>query len=680
MTPVRIIQTVSVFLLALFALANLNGVEKLWGINFLKFYERPWSFIALLSCLILFVPGISRKIADKLNEFGRTLLENRQLRLLTFGVIGLGSLALFLKFSSSATFLGDGSLRINQVESGQFWLATEPLDFFLHASLYQMIFRPLGYGAEFCYRIISALSGIIFLLGAFKLAVYLNPKKWPLGFLVMAFSGIMVLFFGYIESYSPAAALMPFLFLAGLKGIDGGSKLPFITLFIIAGLLHLVIALIFSISVLFVLLSGRFIKAHESNRALKISLVFIAAFVAVLYAARYAGIGNLERYVLGFFPTSTNTQLILRQSHWLNILNWILIAALPVTALAPALLRLKAGDESSWMKRNFIVLCIIPALLFILIFTPQLGGPRDWDLFSLPAYLILISTVALYHQKSPGRLPYQILPVVAISVWIVIGFAGVNASSIKSSLRQEEIIEISRFRNHYKDYANLLRHVENVPELRGKRFEYALKAWKEPPLVKSDSVYILNRLSELALEQNDKESARGYLNLGVKADTTNLYGHLLWLNFSNLYESREKVFENANLISRRFSDNPEALSALGVVYSQADSSQKALHLYHSAFQLDSVRFDIIQNYATLLYQNKETDRGLELLRRAHQIAPDSFLVNYHLSAAHHQAGNTDSSRYYFSKVNSMSSNVQRQQLLYQLYLIVSDSTDNKNKK
>ena len=678
MTPVRIIQAASLLLLALFAFANLAGIEKLWGINFFKFFDHPLSFVALLSCLVLFFPAISKGAADALNEFGRNLLQIRQLRFLCFGFISLAAITLFLKFSSAATLLGDGSLRINQVESGRWWLATEPFDFFLHASLYRFIFHPLRLNAEWCYRIISALSGVLFLFGAFKLAVHINPQKWPLGFLVMASSGIMVLFFGYIESYSPAAALIPFLFLAGLKSIDGsGSKAQFLILFVIAAMFHLVIALIFSFSVLYMYFIVKSAGQNTNRQVSRPLILLISVVIVILYAARYAGVGNLERFVLGLLPTSGNPQSILSQNHWLNILNWILIAALPALILSPALLKQKSGDETSLAKQQFAIWCIIPALVFILVFTPQLGGPRDWDLFSLPALLLLISTLTLFHLKTPGGLPHQILPAIAISIWIIVAFVGVNTSTARSAQRQEEIIEVSRFKNHYKDYANLLHNVEKETELRGKRIEYARKAWNEPPLTKGDSVYILNRLSELTLEQNDKISAQDYLNLAVKADSNNAYGHLLRLSYSNQFESLEKVLENARLIEMRFPDNPEALSALGVVYSQADSGKKALSLYERAFQLDSARFDIIQNYAILLYQSSQTERGLDLLRRAYKIGPDSFLVNYHLSAVHHQAGNIDSSRYYYGKVNAMASKFQEQQLLYNLNVIINDSTKEK---
>lgn len=647
-------------------------MEKLWGLNFLKFYDKPWSIIATLSCAIFFIPGAAKKIADSLNEFGRSLAGDKKKRLLAFAAIGAFFIAVFTVFSSSQTLLGDGSLRVNQIEGTGWWLATEPLDFFLHAVIYRFAFKPLQLDAQSCYRWVSAFSGILFLFGAYRLAVCLNPKKCALNFLFICSSGVTVLFFGYIESYSLAAALMPWVFLAGLKAIENtASRITFFMFFLMAGLLHLVVAWIFSTAVLFMILQTYF---QRNSRVTKISHVvgaIFGVFLLAMYTARYAGFDNFSRDLLGFFPQTANAQGILTLNHWINILNWLLLAALPALVLAPALIKTDGQVEPSRLKLKFIFWCMVPSFAFLFLFTPRLGGPRDWDLFSLPTFAILLAVLAAYNIRKPGGVPVQILPAIMVSVWMVFGFAGVNSSVVKSAQRQEEILEVYRFKNLYKDYANLSVHADRDYRLQNQKFYYALKAWQEPPLSRSDSVYILNRLSELALQRNDQTKARDFVNLAVSTDSTNIYGHLLLLSYYNQFESREKVLEGARLIAHRFSNNVMALSALGVIYSQIDSSQQALFYYGKAFQIDSLRFDVILNYGILLYQNNRLDRGLQLLGRAYQFGADSVLVNYHLSVAHFRAGHLDSARYYFEKVNSIARRFDELQLLNELRQILS---------
>ncbi len=668
MTSVRIIRLGALLMLAIFALANLAGIEKLWGMNFLKFFNKSLTIFALLSISLFFVPGISKITADAINECGHRLKENKKRQFTFFALTATVLIMIFLLFSSSATLLGDGSLRVNQVEGSRWWLATEPLDFFLHAVLFRFIFEPLGADAENCYRWVSVLSGLLFLFGAYRLAAYLNPKKWPLNLFFMATSGLLVLFFGYIESYSPAAALIPLVFLSGLKTIESsGSKTAFLILFVITGLLHLVTAMIFSLGAVLVIVLKDSFTEFQVKKVSRFLAIFIGAFIAVIYAARYSGLGHLDRYVLGIFPGPENTQGILTINHWLNVLNWIFIAALPALILAPALVKLRGRtDDKQPARMHFALWCSVPPLLFLLLFTPQLGGPRDWDLFSLPVFTVMLSVLAVFHCQKTGGLPHQILPVIVISFWIVFGFAGVNSSKVKAAERQQEIIEFHRFKNLFKDYANLFQHAEGIDQLQAMRYQYALQAWQEPPLTKTDSVYILDRLVYMALERSDSAAFFKFLNLAVNIDTTDVYGHLLLLNYYNQFESLEKVLGEARLIEKRFPDNTVALAALGVVYSQIDSTEKAETYYAKAYLLDSSRFDINLNYGTLLYQNKKPEHGLKLLRRAHQIKPDDFLVNFHLSSVHFQTGRLDSARHYYEKASPLAKQSNELQLLKQL--------------
>jgi len=667
-------------MLILFTMANLAGTDKLWGLNFLKFYDKSPTIIALITCLIFFHFNFSRKTVNTINELGRRLAENKEHRLTAFVLGAVAVIVIFLLFSSSTTLLGDGSLRVNQVEGTRWWLASEPLDFFLHALVYRFIFQPLGLDAESCYRWISALSGILFLHGAYRLSIYLNPKKWLLNLLFIISSGVLVQFFGYIESYSVAAALLPLVFLSGLKTVDGsGSKTVLLILFVIAGFFHPVAAFIFSLGVAFAVLMTGTETDSKVTRVSRILTVMTATFLVISYAARFARLDNLERFLLSFLPESETAQAILTLNHWLNILNWIFIAALPALVLAPALLKSPGNtDPKSKVRMHYAFWCSVPPLLFLFFFTPQLGGPRDWDLFSLPAFTVMLSVLTAYHSRRTAGLPHQILPALAISFWIVIGFAGVNSSITKAADRQEEIIETSRFRNLYNEYANLHIHAVTENRLHDRRYHYALKAWQEPPYTKSDSVYILNHLAKLALERNDSASSINSLELSLNTDTSNVYSHLLLLNYLNQFETREKVFEGAQLVAARFPDKLLALCALGTLYCQADSIDRAAVIYAKAYQLDSSRLDINLNYGAILYQLNNTEMGLNLLRRANQISRENFLVYFHLSSAHHQTGRMDSASHYYEKARPLAKSRDELRLLYQLQVIISNLPNRKD--
>jgi len=655
MTSTRLIQISTLVLLALFAAANLGGIEKLWGINFLKFFDPILAVIAVLTCLLSFLPGINRPAAKRINDTGNRLIENKFRLRISFAASAVILIFIFIQFSSSSTLLGDGSLRVNQVQSPLWWLPSEPLDFFSHKVLYLVVFQPLGLDAESCYRLVSALSGVLFIVGAFRLSNYLNPKKWLLNLLFITSSGIVVLFFGYIESYSIAAALIPFVFWSGLKAVDGsGSKVNFLILFVIAGLFHPIVAVTFSSAILFTFLL-RQSPARSGLKKISLGLAALTIIsIAIVYALPMAELDNLEKYILGLFPSDEYPQGIFTSNHWLNILNWLLIAGLPALALLPTLMRRTNNDEFNFQPRlNFVIWCSVPSLTFLLIFTPQLGGPRDWDLFSLPVFVIMLSALTAFNLKKPEGLPSQILPAVLISIWIVIGFAGVNSSPVKSAYRHEEIIEVFRFKTMFAEYANLYFHAESHPELRHRCSYYAKKAGGERPGIRKEWIEMLNSMGRQALEKNDSATSKEYLNMAVETDTTNIYGHMLLLSYYNRFETQDKMMETARLIARRFPNDVQALAALGVVYSQIDSAQKAGEFNARAFSLDSTRLDIIINYGVSLYQQDKNERAIEILRKGFRINPDNFLVNSNLTRAFYQSGNLDSARYYFKRTREL---------------------------
>ena len=87
---------------------------------------------------------------------------------------------------------------------------------------------------------------MVFVFGVFRLARYLAPKQSWVGFLVMVSSGVLVLFFGYVESYSIIAAMLPYIFLAGLKAFDGnGSRINYLILCVLGALVHSVAVILF---------------------------------------------------------------------------------------------------------------------------------------------------------------------------------------------------------------------------------------------------------------------------------------------------------------------------------------------------------------------------------------------------------------------------------------------------
>jgi len=577
-------------------------------------------------------------------------------------------LVLFLSFSSTTMLLGDGTLRANQIHKGQVLLPTEILDFIVHAVLFRFVFHPLGLSVSDCYNVVSALCGVIFVIGISRLVNYLNPKQSLVTFLLMLTSGITVLFFGYIESYSLLAALLPYIVLSGLNVVDGqAGRTSFVLWYIFAGLVHVVSLFLFFGSLIVIL---RFRPDQEPLRGKRVSLYLAATILVVLalaYTGQVAGVGDISRYLLAPFPQEGYRQGIFTVNHWLNILNWLLLSALPFLFLLGAVRAKKRVTDHALSGRSLYALwIIIPSLLFMFFFVPQLGGPRDWDLFSLPAFLLIPSILIIYFSRQRRLLPPQIIPLIFLSACTTAPFAVINNNVVKATDRFVEIIEVAKFKNLTKEYKTLLNFAQTRPEISRQRLEYALKVWEQPPYNKSDSAFILSRIGDIYLGRGDSAHALSYLTMAIAVDTIELNSYLSLTRYYDRYGTRQDLLALAETLERLFPQKALAIMNAGIIYQRLGETERGEHNLEQAFYFDSTDYFVLLNYSILQIQKQNFQRCLEVLPGALEINPESFLANYYLSLANISLGNVSQARAYLGKAEALTKNSSQRQMVQDL--------------
>lgn len=656
----------ALFFLLLFAAANLSGIRQLWGFNFLKFLPSYWTYLSLAVAVILVLPTVSGKIASASGSFSQALVADKARRIKFVIVCSLLLLPLFLYFSSATTLLGDGTLRKNQIYKDQVWLSTEILDFFTHAVLSKYIFRPLDLNVSQCYHVVSALCGVVFVNGIFRLAYYLNPHQVLIPFLLMLSSGMTVLFFGYVESYSILAALLPYLMLCGLKVIDGRSgTIGFIAWYLIAALVHSLSVFLFSGALLFILLVRHGENAPREKRVSRYLAAAALVALAVAYVGRVAGIGDISRYLLALLAQEDYRQGIFTANHWLNLLNWLFLSALPFLFLSPFIVKKRAPNPALSRRSLFALWMIIPSLLFMFFFVPQLGGPRDWDLFSLPAFLLVPSALIIYFARYRRSLPHQIIPIIFISVCTTASFAAVNSDTVKATDRFVEIIEVSQFKDLVKEYATLVSLAENRPKIRRRRLEYALKVWEQLPYTRGDSVSALAKIGNIYIDRGDSARALHYLRVALSLDTTRLSSHLSLVQYFDRFGTPQDLLTLAEKLERRFPDNPRALMEAGITFQQLGEVERGGRSLQRAFDLDSAEYLVLLNYSILQIQQENYDRSIELLQRVLKLNPESFAANYYLASAYAGRGEVTAAREYLSRAEKFADKPVYKQMLQQ---------------
>ena len=558
---------------------------------------------------------------------------------------------LFLHFPSETTLLGDGNLRVNQVAKGQFLLKTEVIDFFLHALIFKYIFDPLDLTVNHTYQIYSAVCGIIYIIGLIRLSYYLNPKQAIMTFFVMFSSAMTVFFFGYIESYSLIAALLPFIILTALKIVDGHkSKAWIVVWYVIAGLIHSAAIILLSGIVLVILFDIN--KDDSGKRSLRFTQILLSVAgvaLVLLYILHFLDLYDIRRYLMPFFPTPEFKQGIFTINHILNLFNWSYMSALPFLFFAFAIFTKKTlKGFFSERRMVFALWMMVPSVLFMFFFIPQLGGPRDWDLFTLAAFILIPASLIIYNRLS-NTLPRVILPIVVMSLLTTGAFAFVNNSLVKATDRYAEIIEVSRFKNMFKEYGTLLLHAEANPQLTDRKLKFALKAWEQPPYTKQDSILVLQKLSDTYTRMNRPDQAYYYLNMAFRVDSMEFFTNVLMIHFLNQFGGVGDIVDFADVMESRFPEHSTALTITGLIFIREGDTARGEANLEKAITINSSDFNSLVNYGTYMISKKDYEKAAELLNMALNVNRRSFLANYYLSVVYLELDEIEKAEQHFSK-------------------------------
>ena len=424
------VRLLCLILIALHLLTPLLPQEHAWGLWPYTYLPPLWRGLLALLALMAYVPVFSKfqlpssrfqvlrrtqsPISSTLSLIPRSLL---------FAVAALACAPLLWLGRIVHTRWGDAYILVNGIPHPDVRLTYNwqaPLDIFLHAKAWALGQRLFGWAdAMPSYWVLSTVAGVGFIFVLCWLADGLgrNRTEKLLIFGLVASLGTMQLFFGYIESYTIiCVGILVYLWLAlrCLRGeqVSSLGQVSDLSLLWPASVLALThgfhpSTLVLQPSLWY--LGWTLWRQGKVQGAVAVAKVLLPSVVVGLgvLALMQAGGHGLDAFLGEDFPgggdhrwlvpllrTTTKWEhyTMFSWAHLLDIVNEQLLTA-PVVLPTLLLVWVFARRRLDWGDRalRFLLLAAGCYLFLTLVWNPDYGGRRDWDLFapaSLPLTLL----------------------------------------------------------------------------------------------------------------------------------------------------------------------------------------------------------------------------------------------------------------------------------------------------
>jgi hypothetical protein len=535
-----VLRVAGFFLLAIAVIGWMAPWERLWGAHCLAFLPPLVSVIlALCSALLLSPLGstVVQWLGRHLGWLGR--------RSLLFWMIG--GLTVFLTLRVSVPILGDGQLWIQQLVTvaefevwgkdlpdGRVTRRKEALEIGLHEVAFRAVdyvrqsvrpqplqskdsiaiaaqkhvFKMEAWGV---YAVLSAIAGSLFLALIIGFArKCLSPPGRSLFITLMLSGGGMLLFFGYVENYSWATLAIVACLLTGIVEAEHPRYFPWKTAVVFALAVGLHLASIILLPAVAFLYLAFFMRRLESRfpglspaRYARWFMVTLATLAVGGYLALRLWHGKSS--ILPLLPQwSRDGYALLGGSHLEDYLNLLVLVA-PLSLAIVFCLR-RAGHDRLVIRRTFLTIAAAGGLIFALIFDPNLGMPRDWDLLALSLWPLII--LAAWTLANTMLMDYRNPLLAAILAMILIGtipFILVNAGEDASLRRYGTLLRLDPRRSGY-GWENLAKYYEEIEEN-----SKAIQAWQSAVVVDPNPRYKVNLGNSLRLAGRLNEAEPYYI-------------------------------------------------------------------------------------------------------------------------------------------------------------------------
>jgi hypothetical protein len=438
-----------------------NTTNYSWGLSYYSGLPAwlAWGGVALI--FLFAIPPVNLRVVGWLSSIKGYVARGNPYVWLAAG--GLAAVILLWLLRTRAS-MGDSSELLDKIAFGSMWREREPLDYYIHFKVAQTL-AGLGVTPLAVYQWLSVLSGGLFVVGIVLVACLLAPpgRRWLVAGLGLA-TGNLLLFAGYVESYTLATLSLVWFLVACLLYVRGSAPaaIPAFVL-AVAMWLHPMTAFLLP-----ALLAALWLKSDNWAARVRDALVMLATALAV--SAVVATIFLVEGYswerwqiarseLGGVDPGMFKPLFQISGTHeYYPIFSWahlggiiqeqLRLAPLALIICVAVLLasrRRRPGSSPSSRQQaaalTVVAVAAISTFIFSITWNPDLGASNDWDLLSLsgiPLALLAGGLLALrWPADTEGRpRPYATTVVycgsvlLAVATWHALSWLLANALAL----------------------------------------------------------------------------------------------------------------------------------------------------------------------------------------------------------------------------------------------------------
>lgn len=620
---------VSVHLLGLFI-----PTATTWGTHFLAFLPAWYTYAYLLAAITLLI-CIPRGRFDKRMEYAARFAERSPTRFL-FILLGV-FIVIALLFRVRAPLLGDGFFLVRNFSESFRGIAplyprNEPLATHYFAATTKL-FGASTYGS-FLNAFLAAemLLGIGFVINVFYIVrlLFQDERQRLLALLLTLVIPSTQVFFGYVETYAVVLFTVSLYVNAALHYLHGKSKFILVVCaFLLQVLAHYLTILLFPS---LVYLAVREWKMHERNQVIGGVLVGAGVMALALIVSDF----DMEKFssrvphshYLGLTAATNATDqyaeayTLVSLEHLLDKGN-LLIMTCPA-GFALLVLGLRSPTRNSHLKK-FFAAAIAPLILGLAVVRFDLGGPRDWDVFTFFYVLLAISGCAFFFDTCEKSKMRTVMMLAGFTLLHSLLFFSVNANTASSEQRFNTFFD-SRLLSpagHYAASLHLSQYYHQVGE-KSKPVALWQNYARQFPTDSRGYLNVINNLSKMGRDVT-REICQTFDQwiTSLPDDTTARDAYVKYcFEAGSAAFSQNRLAEAETHFKKVIELQPSSAHAfnnLGSVYAERNEMSRAQEAFRRALELDSSYADAYYNLGMAHIDMGQIREGRFYLGRSHAL-------------------------------------------------------------